>query len=442
MDAQLWLIEPNDPLFFRDSRPFTAGETDFATGIFPPMPSTLYGAVRSWLLLANPAAFDRFRKGKHHLLGSPCEPGSLRIAGPFLHHDKWGLLFPAPADIVIRIGSSAGKRTSGETEDFEHPHQVSRKKLCRLPDRCDMRCFSSSSAEEPPPLPDSSDNGKRKPPVCAFLTPGCDVTEDPWRPATNCWITLDGLSAYLKGLTLPPGALILSRSLWRSEEKIGIQRNHKSRTTVYGMLYRIAQTRLRPGVRLALFVDGLGQRDDDLKIPKSPVRFGGEGRTVSLEVTKTELPRHSPPRSGERYTLVYLATPLVLPASSQSRESLLRYLERVISCALKIQPPANIIAAAIKGYSHLSGWDIDAKFPKETSTVIAAGSVFVLNRVPPSSCDPGWTLLQEEIKGRVCKKDNRGQVRKSDADRWENRTLRHPHEGWGFALVGRVRLEE
>jgi len=275
MDAQLWLIEPNDLLFFRDSRPFTAGETDFATGLFPPMPSTLYGAVRSWLLLANPAVFERFRKGKHRVLGSPCEPGSLRIAGPFLYHDKRGLLLPAPADIVIRIGSSASKRTPDETEDFKHPRQVSRKKLCRLPDRCGLPGLFSSSAEEPPPLPDSFDNKKRKPPVYAFLTPGCDVTEEPWRPASDYWITLDGLSAYLKGLPPSPNALILSRSLWRSEEKIGIQRKHESRTTVYGMLYRIAQTRLRPGVRLALFVNGLEQRDDDLKIPKSPVRLGG-----------------------------------------------------------------------------------------------------------------------------------------------------------------------
>lgn len=39
-----------DPLFFRDGRPFTMGEESYAEGIFPPMPSTVRGALRSmWI---------------------------------------------------------------------------------------------------------------------------------------------------------------------------------------------------------------------------------------------------------------------------------------------------------------------------------------------------------------------------------------------------------
>ena len=40
------LIKPLEPFFFRDARPFDKGE-GWATGIFPPLPSTIYGAIRT-----------------------------------------------------------------------------------------------------------------------------------------------------------------------------------------------------------------------------------------------------------------------------------------------------------------------------------------------------------------------------------------------------------
>lgn len=40
-------LEAIDTLFFRDGKPFTMGEDNFASGIFPPAPSVLYGALRS-----------------------------------------------------------------------------------------------------------------------------------------------------------------------------------------------------------------------------------------------------------------------------------------------------------------------------------------------------------------------------------------------------------
>jgi len=42
-------FNPLDPLFFRNGRPFTAGEETWADSIFPPNPSVLYGALRTAL---------------------------------------------------------------------------------------------------------------------------------------------------------------------------------------------------------------------------------------------------------------------------------------------------------------------------------------------------------------------------------------------------------
>lgn len=40
-------IEAIDPLFFRDGKPFSMGEDVWADGIFPPLPSVIYGAMRT-----------------------------------------------------------------------------------------------------------------------------------------------------------------------------------------------------------------------------------------------------------------------------------------------------------------------------------------------------------------------------------------------------------
>lgn len=50
-DNCIWLkIEPLDVLLFRDGRPFSAGEDHHATSLFPPNPSTVSGAIRTYLM--------------------------------------------------------------------------------------------------------------------------------------------------------------------------------------------------------------------------------------------------------------------------------------------------------------------------------------------------------------------------------------------------------
>lgn len=40
-------MEAFDTLFFRDGKPFSMGDDVWANGVFPPYPSTLYGALRA-----------------------------------------------------------------------------------------------------------------------------------------------------------------------------------------------------------------------------------------------------------------------------------------------------------------------------------------------------------------------------------------------------------
>jgi CRISPR-associated protein Cmr3 len=46
----LWRFTPLDTLFFRDGRPFNAGETVWLESLFPPSGRTLQGVIRSAII--------------------------------------------------------------------------------------------------------------------------------------------------------------------------------------------------------------------------------------------------------------------------------------------------------------------------------------------------------------------------------------------------------
>lgn len=107
-------IEPLDVLFFRDSRPFAAGETGRAEGSFPPTPAPLAGALRSLAMACLGVDFvdyaNKARKGQwgdsvFGIAGTPDDLGPFVITGPFLSApgDEGGeerLLLPVPRDLL------------------------------------------------------------------------------------------------------------------------------------------------------------------------------------------------------------------------------------------------------------------------------------------------------------------------------------------------------
>lgn len=96
-------IFPKEPLFFRDARPFDKGE-GWATGIFPPLPSTVYGALRAAGLSRSGISYDDFLTGKETVsqeMGTPAKTGSFSIRSILLH-DDFGPLVPMPLDLRRR----------------------------------------------------------------------------------------------------------------------------------------------------------------------------------------------------------------------------------------------------------------------------------------------------------------------------------------------------
>ncbi|MGK7872774.1 MAG: type III-B CRISPR module-associated Cmr3 family protein [Xenococcaceae cyanobacterium] len=79
-------ISPLDVLLFREAKPFSPGEGAWAESQFPPLPSTVFQALRS--------ARDRYGDSKAD------KRRDLEFIGPFLLDDSQTLWLPTPKDLV------------------------------------------------------------------------------------------------------------------------------------------------------------------------------------------------------------------------------------------------------------------------------------------------------------------------------------------------------
>jgi len=87
------LLEALDTLFFRDGKPFSIGEESWAEGMFPPLPSVLYGALRT--------AYFATHLSDFHKAGDPDNDPtlSLQINHVYLK-SQVNSFFPMPLDCL------------------------------------------------------------------------------------------------------------------------------------------------------------------------------------------------------------------------------------------------------------------------------------------------------------------------------------------------------
>ncbi len=105
-----FFIEAMDTLFFRDGRPFEAG--DKANLQIPPTPSTFYGAIRSALIATGKGGFAAFKSGNAHQFqewvgeykDSEGTTAKIRIKGPLFARKTDAQVqrfFPLPRDLLF-----------------------------------------------------------------------------------------------------------------------------------------------------------------------------------------------------------------------------------------------------------------------------------------------------------------------------------------------------
>ncbi len=333
----MWIkIIPNDALFFRSGRPFSMGDDSWTDVIFPPHPSTIYGAIRTFLIFEKGSLKD-FNEGKFKdVIGTSNgkEKGTLKIIGPFIYNEASNeIFFKTPLDLV----------------KLKDHHEVKPLTLIDKP-----KIFYSDEN-----IPEN-----------LLVFKGLTQVDE-----AKGWLDSISLKDYLEGKN-NAFYVVENEEIFKYELKIGIARDRKTFTSREGHLYRIPMIRLKKGFGFLIKLEGI----EKMKIPKKGIfQLGGDGKTVyyeeitlnpleELENIKIEL--------KNKIFKLYLATPAIFKNGWIP--------EQVLKEAEKNEIELKLIACAIGKYIRIGGWDMAKKEPKTMYKAVPAGSVYyfkILNEV-------------------------------------------------------------
>ena len=332
-----WLeIDPVDTLFFRGTESMVAGENHEADTMFPPMPSTLAGAIRTAIMAQKgiPPADYCSRPGQWTgtcpMLGTPDEPG-FRIIGPLFRIRNIDL-FPAPAHWLADLDDKAG---DGDviTVQAARPYVDQGLGLA----------------------------GSTPAPFWVHEPAAADI-----KPLTGYWVT----SACFAAMSTGRGQLMLRKSctainseeagmlagtdLLQREKRVGIALTPQ-RTVREGHLYSTTHVRLHDSVRI---IAGLESEHPFCLDQQGILQLGGEQRVCSYAVTSAP---NLPVNTGG--TLYYALSPLAsknVPADQpRSSAALLRTggwdMARGFHKPLQSWFPAGTVLLKDSGNADLSG---------------------------------------------------------------------------------------
>lgn len=345
---QAFRIVPSDLLYFRDGKPSSLGADHYLRSLFPPNPSTLYGALRTRRLLDEEvelAGLDQATWNKRlspaliEELGQWAGFGSLEVRGPWLVRGTDEPLLPVPADVgIIQEGSLRSKD--------ERP---------ALTEVVRFRSGDTAAESWSHPL--------------ALLDPFAR-NEQPWTGAEprsaagDWWLKPAGLATWRTGGVPEKSDLVHRTELWLDEPRTGVGLQSEKRASQEGLLYTFGYIRLLPGISLGFEAKGSRLQAGSL------LRLGGEGRTASLEVGPS-LARWAEPAAGEgRFGLCFV-TPALSAAGGYPPGFSADRLEGILGGRR-----CRLVAAAVPRVALFGGWDLARKFPKTLRRAIPSGSVF------------------------------------------------------------------
>ncbi|MDL5054150.1 type III-B CRISPR module-associated Cmr3 family protein [Oscillatoria laete-virens NRMC-F 0139] len=291
-----YIITPLDVLLFREAKPFSPGEGARAKGLFPPMPSVVFQALRSATVPKQESAQEsrgvEVAENKGLQSAPVSQQKSDQFLGTFLLDPSNRIWLPTPKDL---IGVKRRQQTEDPNEETTSWERLTRLISCHTLASWQAVCYPRANLAPlvPPELKDEYVCGSPKP-----------------------WMTASALLDYLKGLTtfspedftdnpwdiqVLPHTHIADGSRQVKEEE--------------GFFTEVAN-RLKPGWR---FVAGVKLAD----LPPQPfvVRLGGEGHralvskleetgeTQSLLSVLKRLVETPQPKTAEAGLFAYLLTP-------------------------------------------------------------------------------------------------------------------------------------
>lgn len=335
-------ISALDTLFFRDGKPFSMGEESWADGVFPPYPSVLYGALRTWYIM---------NKGKIINQELIDESSGIKLLG-LMYQYGGAIYLPLPMDFV----EPKGKKLEKITEE-ERKKEYSVTKLTRVEE-------ATLSNHHLPKL----------------LMPPTDVSE--FESFSNGLMDLDSFKQYLEGTLDTYDKAVKLDELAPSEPKVGIGRNNHTGTADEGKLYRVGMRRIKD---LEILLE-VNLPKDAIESDSCFLKLGGEGKVVMFRKrgrigSNFRIDKDTIELKGNRFKL-YLATPAFFKGGWRPD------LEK--NCGLK----ANLIAAAIGKSQHIGGFDMAKRKAKPMLKAVPAGSVFYFESEEPAE------RILEKLQGK------------------------------------------
>ncbi len=335
-------ITPLDTLFFRNARPFNMGFETWAEWVFPPLPSTIYGALRTFLIFEHGKLSD-FLAGtlsNQDEVGTVIKKGSLTLNGPFIYNEDsvGSLLFPAPADLVkVKLKEKKRKK-----------YKLVKTSFCNVPE-----IFLSD-----------------------YPLDKCLIFKKQLKTKDHLGFIDDiSLKEYLEGKKEEFSCI---EQIFKEELKIGIKRNKHTKTSEEAHIYRVPMLRLKKNICFLIEINGVKNFPN-----RGIFQFGGEGKTVEFEKIDNsnvfESLKDIDFELKDNMFKLYFVTPAIFEKGwlpSWINESTFEGEYKGINLKL--------IAVSIKKYKLVGGWNVAENRPKKMYKAVPEGSVYyfkVLNSI-------------------------------------------------------------
>lgn len=334
-------IEALDTLFFRDSRPFNMVDDTWASGMFPPLPSVIYGALRSAYMAQNNIPVEDIEDATK----------GFRITAISYIIDNQKYL-PLPLDVLQE--SEINNKLSNA--------QKNKIKRLRSENKNDalMLTMSAQVSEDNKPLYASHTHLLANKNVLAnnfqYLSNETDVEN-----IENGIILHTDLEAYIKKDITAFNEVLTISSYVKSEPKIGIGLNDNTTTVQEGKLYRVEMLRLAKELVLEIELEGLKLEKQGL------LKLGGEGKIAhykSAEDTKVDIVSEVDINHNDIFKL-YLTTPAIFETG---------YYPTAIFEKAKVQ--VELLSCAVGKCVNVGGFNMATRKPKELQKAVPAGSVY------------------------------------------------------------------
>lgn len=313
-------LEPLDTLFFKDGKPFSMGEETWAETIFPPYPSTIYGALRTAWFNENIKEFEKLDKEDFNSKKDPTI--QLKIKNIFIKKGN-EFLFIIPRDILCNKN----------------------KKFQRL--KLEESFLSSVNN------------------VKLLMNP-----EDEIFSYESIWISLIQIKKYLSNNLKVKYISNISKSnnIFEYESKVGIARDRIKHSAKDGHLYRVNMLRLKEEVKI--YVDFEGLKFKNLNF----LKLGGEGKYVKVFINNKKNEINIPTLDIEKKFLIYLSTPAIFKKGWLPDWIDENTLEGIIFKNLNLK--VKLITVAIGKPKFIGGFDIAEGKPKPMYKAVPEGSVY------------------------------------------------------------------